>query len=355
MARKRLTVAVVGATGAVGTEMLRVLKDRKFPIAGLRLLASERSAGKKIAFNGSSVRVEKLENKSFNGVDVALFSAGAGRSLEFAPEAVKRGAIVVDNSSAFRMDPHVPLVVPEVNPDALRGHRGIIANPNCSTIVMLVALKPLHDAATIRHITVATYQSVSGAGARAMYQLVSETRDALRGLKVLDRGPKADAPIDVRVKAGSARTLPQQIAFNLIPQVDVFLDNGYTKEEMKLVNETRKILGVPDMPVSATCVRVPVFMSHSEAIWIQTERWLSPAEAYELLRKAPGVTVVDGRKGKPYPMPIDSAGQDNVHVGRIRVDDSVENGLTLWACGDNLRKGAATNAVQIAELLFSGK
>ena len=349
--RKGLAVAVVGATGAVGTEMLRALHERKFPVGRLRLLASARSAGKRLQFNGSSYRVEKLEKRSFDGVDVALFSAGANRSLEFAPEAVKRGAIVVDNSSAFRMKPEIPLVVPEVNPHALRGHQGLIANPNCSTIIMLVALKPLHDAARITRITVATYQSVSGAGARAIWQLLVETK---RALSIAARGSRLnqDAVIKPFVKHEDVRVLPKQIAFNVIPQIDLFQENAYTKEEMKMVYETRKILEEPALPVSATCVRVPVFMAHSEAIWIQTERKLSPNEARQLLAKAPGVRVVDNPRKQRYPTPLDAAGSDDVLVGRIRVDESVERGLALWVSGDNLRKGAATNAIQIAELLF---
>ncbi len=350
---KKLNVAVVGATGAVGTEMLRVLEQRRFPVKGLRLLASKRSAGRRLAFDGSTHRVEELRSRSFDGIDVALFSAGASRSLEFAPEAVKRGAVVVDNSSAFRMDPDVPLVVPEVNPQALRRHEGLIANPNCSTIIMVVPLAPLHQAARIKRIVVSTYQSVSGAGAKAVYQLYDETKRALRRISV------GRAKLDVRPalgRAGSSRPgpLPQQIAFDVIPQVDVFLENRSTKEEMKMVNETRKILGEPSMAVSATCVRVPVFVSHSEAVWIETERPLAVEQARALLRRAPGVKLVDEPARGMYPLPIDAAGRDEVLVGRIRKDESVRNGLVLWVSGDNLRKGAATNAIQIAELLTRG-
>jgi aspartate-semialdehyde dehydrogenase len=347
---KKYNVAVVGATGAVGTEMLRVLHERRFPVKGLRVLASARSAGQRLAFNGSTYRVEQLTKHSFKGIDVALFSAGASRSLEFGPEAVKAGAVVVDNSSAFRMRADVPLIVPEVNPHALRGHQGLIANPNCSTIVMLVPLKPLHDAARITRIVVSTYQSVSGAGAKAMAQLYTETKQALRQFTV-GKGKFAVRP---KLAAGRAPTpLPAQIAFNLIPQVDVFLPNGSTKEEMKMVQETRKILEEPALPVSATCVRVPVFVAHAEAVWIETARPLSVKEARRLLSKAPGVRVVDGAAPGRYPMPIDAAFRDEVLVGRIRKDESVRNGLALWMCGDNLRKGAATNAVQIAELLVT--
>lgn len=348
---KLSNVAVVGATGAVGTEMIRVLQERKFPVGEIRLLASERSAGKRLRFGGRACRVEPLRHSSFEGIDIALFSAGASRSLEFGPEAVKRGTIVIDNSSAFRMDPGVPLIVPEVNPHALARHQGLIANPNCSTIVLLVALKPLHDAARIKRIVVATYQSVSGAGAKAMWQLLAETQQIINRLK-----PKAGKlPTEklIHPRASSkARVLPKQIAFNLIPQVDVFLDSGYTKEEMKLVNETRKILEEPKIAVSATCVRAPVFMAHSEAVWIETERPLTPEQARQLLRRAPGVILVDESADGHYPQPLEAAGQDHVLVGRIRRDDSVPNGLALWLSGDNLRKGAATNAVQIAELLL---
>lgn len=372
--RKKYNVAVVGATGAVGTEMLRVLQERKFPVARIRLLASARSAGRRLAFNGTAHRVEQLDKRAFDGIDVALFSAGAARSLEFAPEAAKRGAVVVDNSSAFRMTSDVPLIVPEVNPHALGRHKGIIANPNCSTIIMLVALKPLHDAAKIRRLIVATYQSVSGAGAKAMAQLYEETKRALRQVNVSKTqlvvdsrlpGPpfaragagKTPRPADSPCRGGQdsrlPRVLPQQIAFNVIPQVDVFLENRYTKEEMKMCNETRKILEEPTMPVSATCARVPVFIAHSEAIWIETQRPLSPDQARERLASAPGVRLVDDPARQQYPLPIDAAARDEVLVGRIRRDETVEHGLALWVSGDNLRKGAATNAVQIAELLIS--
>ncbi len=348
--RTGLTVAVVGATGAVGTEMLRVLAERKFPIKTIVPLASERSEGKRVAFNGGTSRVKRLNKRAFDGVDVALFSAGAIRSLEFGPEAVRRGAIVVDNSSAFRMDDDVPLVVPEVNPHALNDHHGLIANPNCSTIVMLVALKPLHDAARITRIIVSTYQSVSGAGAKAMAQLYEETARLLKQVKVTRNAFAVHSKLAPSAKI--ARALPNQIAFNLIPQVDVFLENRYTKEEMKMVNETRKILEAPSLPISATCVRVPVFRAHSEAIWIETAKPLSPDQARQLLKHAPGVRLVDEPAKRAYPMPVDSSDRDEVSVGRIRRDESTANGLVLWVCGDNLRKGAATNAVQIAELLI---
>ena len=345
-AKKRYNVAVVGATGAVGTEMLRVLAERRFPVKGIRLLASARSAGQRLPFNGSTRAVEKLRSRAFDGIDVALFSAGASRSLEFAPEAVRRGAIVVDNSSAFRMAGGVPLVVPEVNAHALRRHDGLIANPNCSTIIMLVPLAPLHKAAGITRIVVSTYQSVSGAGAKAMYQLYDETTRALKQFQV--------SGFRFQVKRKRETPLPKQIAFNVIPQVDVFLDNRSTKEEMKMVNETRKILEEPRLLISATCARVPVFIAHSEAVWIETERPLSVERARELLRRAPGVRLVDDPASGAYPLPIEAAGQDDILVGRLRRDASVSKGLVLWVSGDNLRKGAATNAVQIAELLLKG-
>ena len=351
MDRQTYNVAVVGATGAVGSELLRVLAERHFPVRGLKLLASERSVGKRLRFGGRTWPVERLSARAFAGIDIALFSAGAERSLEFGPEAVRRGAIVVDNSSAFRLAPGVPLVVPEVNPHALRRHRGLIANPNCSTIVMLVPLKPLHDAARLSRIVVATYQSVSGAGARAMYQLWAETGRLLKPTKDLWAGQRRGRP-GWRLSGNGAGPLPTQIAFNVIPQVDVFLDNGSTKEEMKMVQETRKILEAPGLAVTATCVRVPVFQAHSEAIWIQTQRALSVDKARALLRGAPGVRLVDDPAKGVYPVPVLTGGQDDVWVGRIRRDETVPHGLALWVSGDNLRKGAATNAVQIAELLI---
>ena len=349
--KKRYNVAVVGATGAVGTEMLRVLAERRFPVHRIRALASSRSVGRRVAFNGSTHRVEALRPRSFEGIDVALFSAGAARSLEFAPEAVRRGAVVVDNSSAFRMAPSVPLVVPEVNPQALKRHKGLIANPNCSTIIMLVPLAPLHAAAGITRIIVSTYQSVSGAGAKAMWQLYDETKRALRQFGVRSSEFGVKPKLSPRT-SHLAPVLPKQIAFNVIPQVDVFLQNRSTKEEMKMVHETRKILEAPRLAVSATCVRVPVFVSHSEAIWIETQQPLSVERARQLLRRAPGVRLVDEPGKGAYPSPVDAAGQDDVLVGRLRKDDSVKHGLALWVSGDNLRKGAATNAVQIAELLI---
>ncbi len=331
---KKLRVAVVGATGAVGREMLRILEERNFPVGELVPLASERSEGKKVPFAGGEHTVRRLGHDSFEGVDLALFSAGAARSKEFAPSAVGAGAVVVDNSSAFRMDPDVPLVVSEVNPGALGAHQGIIANPNCSTMQMVVALKPLIDAAGIRRIVVSTYQAVSGAGQSAM--------DELRGqVEALSRS-----------EAHRAADMPHQIAFNCLPQIDVFLEGGDTREERKMVEETRKIFGRPDLAISATCVRVPVYNGHSESVNVEFERPLSPEEARSLLQGAPGVEVVDDPEALAYPMAITASGRDPVYVGRIRRDPSAENALNMWVVADNLRKGAALNAVQIGEVLI---
>ena len=331
---RRYTVAIAGATGVVGTEMLRTLAARNFPVGKLRLLASARSAGKRLRFAGEDIPVEELTADSFAGVEIALFSAGAARSKEFAPAAVKAGAVVVDNSSAFRMDPDVPLVVPEVNPEKVREHKGIVANPNCSTSILAVPLWPLHRAARIVRIVAATYQAASGAGAGAMAELRRQVRE-------IEEGREANVSV-----------LPQQIAFNLFPHVDVFLPNGYTKEEMKLVHETRKIFGDETIRVTATCVRVPILRAHSEAVNIETERKLSAEEARRILAKAPGVCVVDEPERKRYPMPLTASGRDEVLVGRIREDISQPNGLDLLIAGDQLLKGAALNAVQIAELLI---
>lgn len=329
-------IAVVGATGAVGIEMIATLERRKFPVRNLRLFASERSVGRKLKFKGSDVTVEELKPDVFDGIDFALFSAGASRSKEFAGAAVGAGCVVIDNSSAFRMEPDVPLVVPEVNPGDAKLHRGIIANPNCSTAIMLVAVYPLHKANPVRRIVVATYQAASGAGAKAMAELEQQSAKVLRGEKEIH----ADA-------------LPQRIAFNLFPHVDVFLDNGYTKEEMKFVNESRKIMHHPTLKISATCVRVPVYRAHSESVNVEFERPMTPAEARAVLAKAPGVKVVDDPGNKKYPMPIDASGMDDCLVGRIRQDVSRDDGrgLELFVSGDQLLKGAALNAVQIAELL----
>lgn len=330
---KKYNVAVVGATGAVGKVMLEVLEQRNFPINKLRLLASENSSGKKVKFGSSDVAVETLTEKSFEGIEIALFSAGAERSKMFAPAAVKSGAVVIDNTSFYRMNPDVPLVVPEVNPQDIKKHHGIIANPNCSTIGMVVALNPIHKAARIKRIVVTTFQSVSGAGATAIQELKDQTAAWVRGEKL---PPKKFA---------------YPIAFNCIPQIDDFLDNGYTKEEIKMVNETKKIIGDPSIQVTATCVRVPVFFAHSESVMIETEKKLSAKDVKDLLSKAPGVIVFDDPSSKKYPMPIDVGGKDETYVGRIREDLSHPSAISLWLVSDNLRKGAATNAVQIAEHL----
>lgn len=326
-------VAVVGATGAVGTEMIEVLEERKFPVTRLLPLASTRSAGGTVTFEGNEVPVEVLTKDSFAGVDIALFSAGADLSREFAPIAVKAGAVVIDNSAAWRMTPEVPLVVPEVNAHDIQRHKGIIANPNCSTIQMVVALKPLHDNARIKRIVVTTFQSVSGTGKDAMDELMAECQDLLS------------------FKSASPKVYPYQIAFNCLPQIDDFLPSGYTKEEMKMVHETRKIMGDQSIHVTATTVRVPVYVGHSEAVNIETERKLSANEARAILSTAPGVLLYDDPAHKIYPMPLEVAGKDEVYVGRVREDESIANGLNLWVVADNLRKGAALNAVQIAEHL----
>ena len=334
---KTYDVAVVGATGAVGLEMIQTLEKRNFPVKNLRLFASERSLGKKLEFRGKPISVELLTAQVFKGIDFALFSAGASRSKEFAPAAVKQGAVVIDNSSAFRMEPDVPLVVPEVNPEDAKQHKGIIANPNCSTAIMLVAVYPLHRVNPVRRIVVSTYQAASGAGAKAMAELEEQTARILRGEKEI-----------------SAGVLPQRIAFNLFPHVDVFLDNGYTKEEMKFVNESRKIMHHPALKISATCVRVPVYRAHSEAVNLEFERPMTPLEARNILSRAPGVKLVDDPANRQYPMPIDASGQYDCLVGRIRQDCSRDDGrgLELFVSGDQLLKGAALNAVQIAEVLI---
>jgi len=327
------TVAVVGATGAVGTEMLSVLEERKFPVDQVVPLASSKSAGGDVSFRGQDIRVRLLTKESFQGIDIALFSAGGEVSKEYAPVAAKAGAVVIDNSSAWRMDPHVPLVVPEVNPDDIQKHQGIIANPNCSTIQMVVALKPLHDKAKLTRIVVSTYQSVSGTGKEAMDELAEQCRQLMSFGEI------------------NPKVYPHQIAFNCLPHIDDFLPSGYTKEEMKMVNETRKIMGDPSIGISATTVRVPVFISHGESINIETEKKLSVEEARAILSTAPGVQLFDDPSRRLYPLQVDSAGTDAVYVGRIREDDSIPTGLNLWVVADNLRKGAALNAVQIAEEL----
>jgi aspartate-semialdehyde dehydrogenase len=334
---KRYNIAIVGATGAVGTEMLRVLEEREFPVQELRLLASERSEGNFLEFAGDEIMVQKLTRDSFAGIDIALFSAGGDRSREFCPIAAAAGAVCIDNSSAWRLDPDVPLVVPEVNPGDIARYirKGIIANPNCSTIQMVVALKPLHDFAGLKRIVVSTYQAVSGTGQKAIDELRLQAGELLNG------------------RPAVSKVYPHQIAFNCLPHIDVFLDNGYTGEEMKLVHETRKILGDDSLKITATAVRVPVFYGHSESINIETGKKLTAALARELLAAAPGIQLTDDVQNGFYPMPIDAAGQDLVLVGRIREDESIANGLNLWVVADNLRTGAATNAVQIAEILVA--
>jgi aspartate-semialdehyde dehydrogenase len=327
------SVAVVGATGAVGNEMVEVLKQRNFPIKNLRLLASANSVDKVVTFKGKDYPVEVLSENSFEGMEIALFSAGAERSKIFAPHAVRAGAVVIDNSSAFRMDPDVPLVVPEVNAHAIRRHKGIIANPNCSTIQMVVALFPLHKRAKIKRIVVSTYQSVSGAGQKGIDELNEQVR-ALYSFKKVEK-----------------KAFVHQIAFNCLPQIDVFAPDGYTKEELKMIFETRKIMEAPEILVSPTAVRVPVFSSHSESVNVEFENDLSPEEAKEIIRTAPGCKLEDDPANSVYPMALNAAGQDEVFVGRIRRDDTVKHGLNMWIVSDNIRKGAALNAVQIAELL----
>ncbi|MBI3089902.1 MAG: aspartate-semialdehyde dehydrogenase [Candidatus Tectomicrobia bacterium] len=333
MSKAEFNVAVVGATGAVGNEMISVLEGRGFPVRDIRLLASKNSIGKKLSFRGKEVPVFELTADSFAGIDIALFSAGAARSLQFAPAAVRAGAVVVDNSSAFRMDPEVPLVVPEVNRHDIFTHKGIIANPNCSTIQMVVCLKPIHDAVGVKRVVVSTYQSVSGTGKRAIEELALQTRALLN------------------MQEAVCNVYPHRIAFNCLPHIDSFTDSGYTKEEVKMMNETKKIMGDPAIAVTATTVRVPVFYSHSESVNVETHRKLSVERCRELLAGAPGVIVVDEPAKSGYPLASVAAGRDEVFVGRIREDRSIQNGLDMWIVSDNIRKGAALNAVQIAEIV----
>ncbi|MDQ7031179.1 MAG: aspartate-semialdehyde dehydrogenase [Desulfonauticus sp.] len=327
-------VGVVGATGAVGREMLKILEQRDFPAKEVRAFASAKSKGTKIPFMDTEIVVEELTENSFQGLDLALFSAGGSISKKFAPLAVQSGCIVVDNSSAWRMDEDVPLVVPEVNPEDLEWHRGIIANPNCSTIQMVVVLKPLHDVAKIKRVVVSTYQAVSGTGQKAIKELEDQVRQIFN------------------MKDVECKVYPHQIAFNCLPHIDVFLDNDYTKEELKMVNETKKIMHAPEIKVTATAVRVPVFYGHSESVNIEFYNKITAKEARAILTQAPGVQVLDNPKENIYPLAIYAAGEDDTFVGRIREDDTVEYGLNLWIVADNLRKGAALNAVQIAEHLL---
>ena len=332
---KGCNIAIAGATGAVGADMIQTLEKRNFPVNNLRLLASSRSVGKELEYKGEKIKVEELGHNSFENIDIALFSAGASRSKEFADSAVKAGAVVVDNSSAFRMDKNVPLIVPEVNPEDAIKHNGIIANPNCSTIIMVVAVNPLHKARKLRRLVASTYQAASGAGAAAMQELEDQTRDLLAGKEI------------------SPENFSQQIAFNLFPHIDVFLDNGYTKEEMKMTYESRKIMHLPELMVSCTCVRVPIPRAHSEALNMEFEEDVTPEEVREILANAPGVIVKDDLQNNVYPMPMDASGIEEVLVGRIRQDCSRNDkrGIDMFVSGDQLLKGAALNAVQIAELL----
>ncbi len=328
-------VAILGATGAVGTELLELLQSRNFPIADLKLLASPRSAGRTISFQGEELPVEPVTDDSFENVDIVLASAGGSTSKTWAPKAVERGAVVIDNSSAFRMTPNVPLVIPEVNPEAAEAHQGIIANPNCTTILMAMAVWPLHQVQPVQRIVAATYQSASGAGMRAMEELKAQAQAILRG------------------ETPPTESFPYPLAFNLFPHNTPLNEQGYCEEEMKMVNETRKIFNTPQLRVSATCVRVPVLRAHSEAINLEFAQPMSVTKAREVLSNAPGVKVVEDWQANYFPMPIDASGRDEVLVGRIRQDLSHPCGLELWLCGDQIRKGAALNAVQIAELLVA--
>lgn len=332
--KEKYNVAVVGALGMVGTEMIQTLERRRFPVAEFRPLDIPANAGKEITFNGAPVTVQAAEKANFAGIDIAIFSAGATASKTLAPQAVEMGAVVVDNSSQWRMDPDCPLVVPEVNPEDLRKHKGIIPNPNCSTIQMVVALKPLYDRSRIKRIVVSTYQAASGAGRKGYEGLRVEAEEYLA----------SGEPVDPRVH-------PVQLAFNAVPHIDVFQEHGYTKEEYKMVNETRKILGDPEIMVNPTAVRIPVWYGHSESINIETESKITPDEAREILGKAPSVVVMDDPHNNLYPTPLLSNDRDETMVGRIREDLTIPNGLNLWVVSNNIRKGAALNAVQIAETL----
>ena len=331
MVMKKYKVAIVGATGLVGREFIKVLEQRDFPIDSIELLASDRSAGKKMFVTHQEIEVKEAVPESFAGIDIALFSAGTETSRYFSPIAAQSGAVVIDNSAAFRMEPAVPLVVPEVNPEDIKWHKGIIANPNCSTIQMVVALYPLHKVNPIKRIIVDTYQAVSGTGSPAVDELTTQAKQVLEGQTAIPH------------------VYPHQIAFNVLPEIDVFLDNDYTKEEWKLVEETRKIMHADNIAISATCVRVPVFTGHSEAVNIEFSHPMSPEEAKNILARAPGVKVLDDPTVSLYPQPWSAAGTDEVFIGRIRRDTSHPNGLVIWVVADNLRKGAALNAIQIAE------
>ena len=328
---KEYNVAIVGATGLVGQEFIKVLTQRSFPVKSIRLLASDRSAGRKLIVNKQEIEVKETAPESFEGIDIALFSAGSEISRHFSPIAARSGAVVVDNSAVWRMEPDVPLVVPEVNPGDIERHKGIIANPNCSTIQMVVALYPLHKVNPIKRIVVSTYQSVSGTGAAAVEELNVQSKQVLEGQTTIPH------------------VYPHQIAFNVLPEIDVFLDDGYTKEEQKMMEETKKIMHAPEIAVSATCVRVPVFAAHGEAVWVEFSSPMMTDDAERILVGAPGVKILDDNAISLYPHPWMAAGTDEVFVGRIRRDTSHPNGLVMWVVADNLRKGAALNAVQIAE------
>lgn len=340
---KKYNVAILGATGAVGQEFLNLIEERNFPFAELKMLASKRSAGKKIQFMGKEYTVEEATEDSFKGVDIALFAGGAA-SKTFAPAAVKAGAVVIDNSSAFRMDPEVPLVVPEVNPEAIANHKGIIANPNCSTIIMVMALKPLYNVSKIKRVVVSTYQAVSGGGKEAMAELEEQ-------VKAINEG----RPVVANILPGASLAKHYQIAFNLIPQIDVFKDNLYTKEEMKMIDETKKIMSDDRMRITATTIRVPVYRSHAESVNVEFEDEISVEKAREVLAAFPGVTLTDNPDEQIYPMPLETSGKDDVEVGRIRKDYSTNNALNFWVCGDQIRKGAALNALQIAEYMIKNE
>jgi aspartate-semialdehyde dehydrogenase len=334
-------IAIVGATGAAGTELLRVLERRSFPVASLRPIGSARSAGKSVQFCGDSIGIQKLDAGSFEKIDIAFFSAGGDVSRSYVPLACQADAIAIDKSSAFRMDPHVPLIIPEINADDVKLHRGIIANPNCTTTVMLMALYPLHKIFRAHRVFAATYQAVSGSGIRGVEELTRQTSAFAKATGDTPQSATADSPT----------VFPHPIAFNLLPHVDSFLENGYTKEEVKMQDETRKIMHLPELRVSATCVRVPVYRAHSVAVTAEFQRPVSVERAREVLSKAPGLELVDEPRAHHYPMPLNVAGKDNCQVGRVRLDCALENGLSFWVSGDQLLKGAALNAVQIAELL----
>lgn len=338
---KKYNVAILGATGAVGQEFLNLIAERNFPFNQLRLLASKRSAGKIIDFMGQQYIVEEATSDSFKGIDIALFAGGAATKT-FAADAVKAGAVVIDNSSTFRMDPNVPLIVPEVNPEAIKSHKGIIANPNCSTIIMLMALKPIYDRVKIKRVVVSTYQAVSGAGKEAIDELTGQVESVIN-----------NRPVTAEILPSASLPKHYQIAFNLIPQIDVFVEDGYTKEEMKMVHETHKILDDYTIGITATTIRVPVYRSHAESINLELEGALSAAEAKDLLATFPGVIVQDNPAEQVYPMPLETSNLDEVFVGRIREDKSIANGLNLWVVGDQIRKGAALNALQIAEYMIN--